>query len=228
MKMLRIRCLSKVPTLLLMCGLFVVALLGSPASASSIRHLQIDDMLQASELVFEGRVVASESRWNAGGTQIHTYITFELSDVIVGDYAQQTLQLRFVGGTVGDDTVAVDGLVYPTIDEQGIYFVETLRENLINPLLGWSQGHFLIKKNKGGEETVMTQDKAAVISLEPSNSGDTQLRLSDGVAGGLKVKRNGSAKDLQYGMSKQNFKRQLKQQLKQKRKQRTAKPAVTR
>jgi len=183
------------------------------ANASSIRQLGMNDMLAAAELVFEGQVTNSEARWNDDKTLIQTFITFTVSEVISGDYAQDSLELSFVGGRVGIDAMQAEGSRHPKVGEKGIYFIESVSKQLVNPLVGWSQGHFLLKKNESGDEYVMTDKNAHVMSIasESISSNSRTLSstssLSSGVARNVIVDKQPSSK----GMSALKFKQELKQ-----------------
>lgn len=136
------------------------------AWATSIQSMSIDRLAADAALIFEGQVIATESRVDAGSDLIYTYVTFELIDIIKGDYSAATLELRFTGGDVNGDVVEISGLTLPETGEQGIYFVESLDRNLLNPLLGWSQGHYLIF-NDEGERRVSTNDQRPVTAVQP-------------------------------------------------------------
>jgi len=197
---------------------FFLALLCSGSHAASIRQLQIDDMVSTAALVFEGTVVSRESRWDAQGAFINTYVTFEISDVVIGDYTEEQLELRFSGGQVGDAVINVEGLRYPELGEKGIYFVRTLSEDQINPLLGWDQGHFLIKPDAAGVERVVTARNASVMALTMSSTNNASAKdtagagqpISNGVATGVSTAKQGIG--LAVGMTKSAFKQALRQQ----------------
>ena len=69
--------------------------------------------------------------------------------MLKGEYAGSTLELRFLGGTVGTARLEVTDMLVPQVAERGIYFVESLSAPQVNPLVGWSQGHFLIEPQAG-------------------------------------------------------------------------------
>jgi len=172
----------------------------------------MDEMLQTAELVFEGKVVASEARWNAANTLIKTYVTFDISEVVVGDYSQSTIQLSFIGGSVGEDKIEAEGMQYPKLGEEGIYFVEKLGRELINPLVGWSQGHFLVKSDNSGNQIIMTNAEKPVMALSnktaPSN---TSQKFSEGVAKGVVTQ----SKPQDKPMTATSFKRAIKSRMQQ-------------
>lgn len=176
-----------------------LAMLVPSAMATSIEKLDFDALAAKSEVIFEGEVVTVEARWNNALTDIHTYVTFRVDDTIKGSVPTQQLELRFAGGKVGDDNVVYQGLVYPHVGEAGIYFVETLDKKLVNPLTGWSQGHFKVVGSQ-----VMTNEDKPLMALNRS-SKVVPSEFSHGTASGLQVGSEGDA-----GMSAANFKEQIK------------------
>jgi hypothetical protein len=60
----------------------------------------------------------------------------------------------------------VSGMRYPDIGERGIYLIESTHEVMLNPLIGWYQGRFLVvKDNAGGAAKVMTADGRRITGL---------------------------------------------------------------
>lgn len=125
------------------------ALLSSTANATTILGMDIDAVAQEAEFIFEGEVIHSETRQESGSGIISTYVTFDILDVIKGDYDADSIELKFMGGVFNGQIVEVSGLHIPEIGEQGVYFLESTSRDLINPLLGWAQGHFLIVEENG-------------------------------------------------------------------------------
>lgn len=185
-------------TYLILCWLSLTVL-APTAKATSIEKLEFDAMASTSEVIFQGEVVSVKARWNEASTDIHTYVTFRVDDTIKGSISTQQLELRFAGGKVGDDNVVYQGLVYPNVGEVGIYFVETLEKNLINPLTGWSQGHFKVVGSQ-----VMTNEDKPLMALTRS-SKVVPGEFSHGTASGVQVGSDGDT-----GMSAANFKDQIK------------------
>ena len=48
---------------------------------------------------------------------------------------------------------------HPESQRRGHYFVESVNRNLVNPLLGWSQGHYLIYEQNGERRVSTVNDK---------------------------------------------------------------------
>lgn len=144
-----------------------MALLLMPISygnASSVLEVSLNEMLQQSQFVFEGTVTAIEAKENSQ-KRIHTYVTFEIKDIIKGKYHSNTITLSFLGGTVGDVTMAVSGMKFPQMGEHGIYFVESLERVQVHPLYGWSQGHFIVERDVTGSERIMTNRRLPITAV---------------------------------------------------------------
>jgi hypothetical protein len=164
----------KLPLLFLIVYYFVV----HTTYASSILQIDTTQLVNNAELVFEGEVLTSRSEQASSG-YIYTYVDFLVTDVLIGNVVAGTvLPLRFTGGTVGDLKLDV-GSVIPTMGEHGVYFIESLDKPLINPLLGWSQGHFRIQLDgsllAGNNQTV----------VEMNSKRQSKMSLSEGVANGV-------------------------------------------
>ena len=176
--------------------------------ASSIEQIGFEAMSRSAEAVFEAEITSVETRWDQSKTQIHTYVEFRLEDVIKQPSqassldAGASLVLRFLGGIVGDDELRVSGLIYPELGEKGIYFVSSVTRNLVNPLIGWSQGHFKIDP----QGSINTNTNSAVVAVR-EQSQPHATKLSNGVAAGLQVRLN--VVEGGSGMSKKEFKNEV-------------------
>ena len=188
----------------------------SIGNATSVREVSMDEMLQQAQFVFEGTVTAIETRRNSQG-RIHTYVTLEIIDIIKGEFRSDTITLRFLGGTVGDVTMVVSEMRLPQEGEHGIYFVESLERFQVNPLYGWSQGHFIVERDGTGSERVMTNRRLPVtgfmdyVSDEPKTPGKERVQeLSRGVARDLVVAQEGEDNK---GMTVDEFKQGLRKRM---------------
>jgi hypothetical protein len=137
--------------------------------ATTVLKMDIDQIAIKAELVFEGEVLLRESRREPNSGIINTYVTFSILDVIKGSYGANTIELKFAGGSIGNEVVEVSGLLIPVEGEQGIYFVESINRNLITPLIGWSQGHFIVQE-ENGRRIVYTVDNRPVTDIQSVSS----------------------------------------------------------
>jgi len=186
-------------------GCILVIVFASATHGTSVRAVSMAEMLQQSELVFEGRVVDLRADRDPGTGVIRTYVIFEILDVLKGEYSNDAIMLSFLGGTVGGATMAVGDMQIPEIDEKGIYFVESLQRRQVHPFYGWSQGHFLVVADEQGVERVLTKAKRPVAAMAPSSKRKMQ-GLSEGTAGGLTVTEGDYRTD---AMTITDFKQQL-------------------
>jgi hypothetical protein len=57
---------------------------------------------------------------------------------------------------------------YPAVSEHGIYLVEATGQSLVNPLIGWDQGRFLVAKDPAtGALKMTTADHRRIVGLAP-------------------------------------------------------------
>ena len=157
----------------------LIVLFSLPIQGATILSLGTTELVNNSEIVFEGEVINIRSERNKQG-RIYTFVKFHVRDVIVGNTnVGDRLELRFTGGIV--DGVALDvGVRIPKESESGIYFVERVRVGLINPLLGWDQGHFTIRK----DGKVIASNSQPVLDIKNSDYSRSPS-TSQGVAKGV-------------------------------------------
>jgi hypothetical protein len=112
----------------------------APLRATVLVQLTFNELVAASELIFTG--VVTDSSTSVAGDAVYTTVRFEIDEIHAGEYAGDVLELRFLGGISGEYTTDVSGQYIPTVGDRGLYFVDDTARDLVNPLSGWSQGHF--------------------------------------------------------------------------------------
>lgn len=194
----------------------LLCLVSAPALATTVLQLSFPEVVESAEFIFEGHVSKVESI-QTGPRSIHTKVTFEIISVIKGTYPDTEISLQFLGGEVDGRRLVVQGMQTPVEGDTGIFFVESLQETLIHPLVGWSQGHFLLETDANGETRVLSAEHAPVtgiaLAVEPQtdtateNVGDAFPVLDDnGAARGVIVDHNAPAES---AMSADEFRGQL-------------------
>ena len=148
------------------CCLILWLGLAASAAGTTLASMSIDQVTSDAELIFEGEVLVRETRRDTNNDLIYTYVTFAVHDVIKGAFGGSELELRFTGGRIDGEIVEISGLTVPGEAERGIYFVESISRNLLNPLLGWSQGHYLIQE-EDGERRVSTLEQEVITAVQP-------------------------------------------------------------
>ncbi len=175
-------------------GLWLAScLLFSPSAlqATTLLGMDIDQIAKQAELIFEGEVTERRALQDSNSGIINTYITFRVLDVIKGNAVGDTLELKFAGGEFAGQIVEVSGSVLPALNETGIYFVESATQDMLNPLLGWTQGHFTISTD-AGERRVFSAASKPVIQVQPMAGVPAAIKApqaliqgKDGVAAGV-------------------------------------------
>ncbi len=184
-----------------------------PSSATTILGMDIDNVAKDAELVFEGEVIQRETRQNSRSGLVNTYVTFAIRDVLKGDYSADTIELKFAGGVFNGEIVEVSGLSIPEDGETGIYFIESTSRELLNPILGWSQGHFLIDEGNG-DRRISTVDRKPVTDVQTVSSIPPAIKkpqaLIDGgneVAAGVLI--DSSAINIDRALTVEEFKNSI-------------------
>jgi hypothetical protein len=118
-------------------GLLVAA---GVARATVLVALTLDELVATSEVVFVGTV--TDSVTNVEGELVYTTLRFDVDKVVAGELDDATLELRFLGGNSGKQKTEVTGQYIPAVGDHGLFFVDDTVRDLVNPLTGWSQGHF--------------------------------------------------------------------------------------
>ena len=174
-------------------ALIVLALVATSASSSTVKRIGTDELVKKSTMVFQGEV---QDRWSGiDRGYITTFVRFSVEDVVKGEFKESTLILRFLGGEHDGVVDIVDGSNVPAVGERGIYFVESASTPMVNPLYGWTQGHFLLRVDEGGTDRVYTLGGEPVRALEATETPLT-LEITHGHAAGVVVSAQANAQPL--------------------------------
>jgi hypothetical protein len=187
----------------------LLLLFGSNLLASTIRQLSFSEMVGSCQLVFEGRVASVEARAIGNLGRIDSFVTFEVLDLVKGAYSGRTLELSFLGGAIGNRTLAVSDLHIPQPGEHGIYFVRSTKETMVNPLCGWDQGHFLIVRDEQSVQRVAARSGRRVLSVSDDATANPANGISEGTALGVETSRERAT----GGLTVNEFKREIRRML---------------
>ena len=189
------------------------------AGASTLLRVSVDELTQRAEFVFEGEVVSVQAQRSGARGMISTFVTFNVIDTIKGSASVESIELKYLGGNLEGERLEVNGSRIPELGERGVYFVESLTQDLINPLLGWSQGQYLIQTEGGVEQVTSVNARPIVSVAAPSSAAAAasgpatarsaaRLRVAaePTVAEGL----NAGIKGSDEGLSPRAFKQQIR------------------
>jgi hypothetical protein len=189
--------------LLLSLGLLLVTTL---STATTIEQMRFEQVVDTAALIFQGEVLAVESR-QTGPRSISTYVRFRVDEVVKGSYASDTIELSFLGGRVGNLQMTVSEMQVPQVGETGIYFVQTLDHTQVHPLVGWTQGHYLIDGDDSAAR-VTTAEGQPVTALNPGNQTPLIVLPHEGTARGVQIQ---GLSDSSIPMTPDAFKSRIRQ-----------------
>jgi hypothetical protein len=157
-------------------SLLVVSLLiNLSASATTLQKFSFEELVVLSELIIEGQV---ESVYPSDTEMfLHTRVLIKVNDVLKGDYTGEFIELQFLGGWEGGKALIVAGQDIPEEGEKGFYFIEDSSTQAVNPLLGWSQGHFRIRSDLKGNEYLESDIKQEVVELSDNKNAALAVKL---------------------------------------------------
>lgn len=204
------RILTSKKSLLIWLGMMTtVCLMEGTSYATSVIPLTFDQVVQDAELVIEGTVTKSEPRLDEGSGYIWTDVTFDILDAIKGVWASDEITLSFLGGSIAGKSTQVAGVNIPEIGETGIYFIAETAGNRVQPLMGWHQGHVVIKNDFDGVRRAFTADQQSIIALETKADPVNEQRARAAARGLKTVPGNETATALSVG----EFKSLIQQRL---------------
>lgn len=143
--------------------LLLSMLLASVGYATTIQKLTFEEIVNNSALIVEG-IVESVTVIESEGL-VQSRVLIRVLDVLKGDSPGEFVELDFLGGAGERRTISVAGQDIPEDGEKGFYFVEDLTTTAVNPLTGWSQGHFRIKADLKGNEYLETDIQQEVVEI---------------------------------------------------------------
>lgn len=118
-------------------------LLAAAAQAVIVPALTLDDLVDQSEAVVEGRVVRSWTEWDRSRKFIWTHYEVAVAEALRGT-ALRTVVVSEPGGTVGDLTMQIAGAVEFAPGEEMIVFLYRTPIGYLRAL-GHGQGKFAVR-----------------------------------------------------------------------------------
>jgi len=187
----------------------LLVLLTTVVQATTVLQQSLPAMTKNAELIFEGTVVGLQAE--RSGKRIYTWVTFEVTDVIKGDYHDSIIKLRYLGGKVADMRIEIAEMSLPKMGEVGIYLVESTSKQTVHPLIGWGQGHFLVKSDKKTARLKIYNSQGLPVLNIDVPSENRLTKISSRIAAGVKLgSASNSGRLDNRPMDVKDFKMQLK------------------
>ena len=173
--------------------LLALTVIGVLATAGAARSTTVippsfDALVSDAGTIFVGEVMNIRSDWEATprGRAIITLVTFRVEGVWKGHLGVVT-QLEFLGGTIGEIGMRVEGMPTFRLGQRDVLFVST-ETHSVSPLVGFMHGRMRVERDTvSGVDRVRTYDGRALGSVAqlgpqraaPSLTSITPMRLSD-------------------------------------------------
>ena len=165
--------------------LLVVLTLGAvaiPLGATMVERLTLEQMVERSERIVQGRCRRTWSAWDEAHQFIWTHCEMEVADAIKGG-AARTLVVSEPGGVVDGMEMTIEGVAHYQTGEEVVLFLYR------TPIGFWrtrglGQGKYRIRGDSGNDRRVRA-DLSGVSVLEPRRAPlgrSTDLRRLDGVS----------------------------------------------
>jgi hypothetical protein len=129
----------------------VCAMTSFSGYAHDIKPFNLEESIQDSGLVFEGRVVEVENRVSTVQSEEHarlphTFVTYAVDNVLKGEYNDDLITLRFIGGQDPEtgDYLTVEGVPSFNLDDRDILFISPENGQVMCPLQGCEKGRFRV------------------------------------------------------------------------------------
>lgn len=121
------------------------------------------------------------------GSVIHTYVTLEVIKVLKGS-ADATIELRLLGGTVGEDTMKVEGMPDFAVGDRSVLFIENNGTQWC-PLVGIMHGRYRVQRRASDGAEVVLRDNGRPLG----SPTEVHLPLAHGVSTDRLVEPGGSS-----------------------------------
>jgi hypothetical protein len=102
-------------------------------SAQSLYKISLDEKVQHSSLIVEGKVIEQKSFWNPQHTMIFTANKIEVSKIFKGTLAESTIELITQGGSVEGSSIEASDLLTLSKNQLGVFFCFPNSINLRSP-----------------------------------------------------------------------------------------------
>jgi hypothetical protein len=132
------------------------------ARGSTLVSTDLEDLTGRAELIFVGRAVSNQVVPSGDGKFPFSFTTFWVEEVLKGRARDRDLTLRFHGGILGQEELAIAGMPEFAEGERYLLFV---RGNgvLACPIVGWVQGQLrFVREPRSGALVLADHTGAAV------------------------------------------------------------------
>ena len=128
------------------------ALTATPAGATTLRRMDLAELVATADRIVHARVVVNRTYWDATHTRIFTDTDFEVLDEAKGS-GPKSLTITQLGGRVPPIDMLVEGTPTFSVGEEVVLFTE-LHSNGLRLVTGLGQGVMRIHQDRDTREKV--------------------------------------------------------------------------
>jgi hypothetical protein len=156
----------------------------SPAAATIVRPLTVEQMSQVAKVVVHGRVVDRSAAWNEARNRIYTVTRVEVLDSVKGPAkVGEQITIRQIGGTVDGITQSVVGDAKMRAQEEVFLFLDRDEAQPLHYMIGMAQGKFAIDRT--GPIPAVVRDVKGLAFAQPGADGRQIISEKPPAAGEL-------------------------------------------
>ncbi len=145
---------SRIMLLLTFCFFGTQGLLLSQSIQSELKSLT-----DGADVILTGKVINQTSSWNADRSRIYTEVTLRADEYLKGDYSENTLSVKTLGGEVGEVGELYSHMPKFTNDEEVLLFVKKDNKDLSYRVLNGEEGKLTLYEDKATGEKVTSFNK---------------------------------------------------------------------
>lgn len=137
-----------------------------PTRAATIVPVTFEQLVADANIIVRAEVIGVRSEWrdSTANSPIVTRVTIRIEQVLKGQ-AASTLELTFLGGTIGDTSLTVSDMPQFTVGERDVLFVDQSGRSM-SPLVGVFAGRWAIHVDAfTGREFITRPNGQALTSL---------------------------------------------------------------
>ncbi len=143
--------------------------LPSPAGATVMVEVSLEDMVRDAAFIVRGRVIETGTQvvmGDEGGLDPYSLTTLQVTDWVKGPAsASNTIVIRELGGLIGQDGelggMWIDGTPQYAVGEEVVVFLEAREDGSLRTY-AMAQGKFVVTHGIGGVASTVTRDTAAI------------------------------------------------------------------
>lgn len=140
--------------------------LASPALATMVLHLEIEDLIPLSPLVVVGQVNTIEASWNADRTKIYTRVSVTVEEQLRGSAAAAVVEIKLIGGNVDGTLAEMPGAPRFEPGERVLLFLEPRKDSDGYLPVGLFQGKFQVFRDpKSGLDLLLRDEPGRGVTV---------------------------------------------------------------